>query len=68
MVKLLNAKGEAVGLPDIIAWWLEVYPADIFVQEPHEIIAVRGIFLQMCRKYPQLNKDVLRRNKGGLNG
>ena len=41
MSELFLKDGTKAGLFDVIQWWIETYPSDIFVESPEEIVAIR---------------------------
>jgi hypothetical protein len=42
MTELFNENKEKASLVDVCNWWIEKYPADVFVFNPLEIVTVRN--------------------------
>ena len=40
-MELYKENGEKAGLYDVCKWWIETYPADIFIHKPEPIIEAR---------------------------
>jgi hypothetical protein len=57
-MKLYREDGRVAGLQDIAAWWIRMYPSDVFGEKPKDIIAIREIFRKMTKEHPQFGKDV----------
>lgn len=43
-------KLENLSLKQVIDWWFKIYPEDIFVSEPVEIIGIRGLMRKIRKK------------------
>ncbi len=56
MKKLFLEDGTEAGLFDVIQWWVGVYPSDIFVESPKEIVAIR----KNCEALLKQRKDFVR--------
>jgi len=38
------------GLWDVVDWWIENYPSDIFVVDPPEVIKIRELMIKIKEK------------------
>ena len=41
---------DVVGLWDIVDWWFENYPSDIFIKNPLEVIKIRDLMVKLKEK------------------
>jgi len=48
--ELFNYDGEIVGFWDVVDWWIEKYPDDIFVENPKEVVEIRDLMIRLKRK------------------
>lgn len=35
---------------DVVDWWIETYPDDIFINDPPEVIKIRELMLEIKKK------------------
>lgn len=52
MMNLYREDGETASLWDMCEWWIELYPDDIFVENPKEIIQIRELMKKILKKRP----------------
>ena len=41
---------EVVGFWDVVEWWIENYPSDIFVSNPPEVVKIRELMTKLKEK------------------
>jgi len=49
-IELYLGNGEKAGLYDVCRWWIETYPADVFVHNPHLVVEIRKLMQQILIK------------------
>jgi len=50
IIELFLENGRKAGLYDVCKWWLRIYPEDIFITVPKEIVAVRDLMKKILSK------------------
>ena len=49
-MELIREDGRVAGLYDICDWWIYNYPADIFVNQPKEVVEIRMLMRKILLK------------------